>query len=111
MPNAGSFAPVYDSTRRGSQSPWYVGIPKRLSPTGAYRREFFANKEDAAKRGKHLSQLDKISQRAAIEAGPQLIKIAVNYDEIFRTIYGLKGGLEEACESYLAHLDHTQSSA
>lgn len=109
MPSSGSFSPVFDSNRRGGKA-WYVGIPKRLSSTGKYRREFFATKAEAAKRGVQLQALDKESQRAAIVAGPQLIKDAVNYDELFRDLHGFKGGLAEACEAFMVQLDQKHGS-
>ena len=50
------------------------------------------------------------SERAARSAGPKLIQAAVNFDELFREIYGFEGGLVEACESHMKELDKRDQS-
>lgn len=110
MPNPGAFAPVFDHSKRKTKRPWYLGIPKRLSPSGAYRREYFPSQKEAEERARQLMGLDKQSHQAVVRAGPKLIEAAVNYDDLFRDIYGFEGGLVQACEAFMAHLDSQQGS-
>jgi len=95
------FTPKWDSKKKK----WRVSIPEKYSPTGKRRREYFKNEQDALNRAEELKSKTKLSQRVAHAAGPELIRAAVNYDELFRDIYGFENGLEQACEYLMKRLD------
>lgn len=84
---------------------WEISISPALSPTGARRREYFDTKATAQERIDGLKQLEQSSSQAVREAGVELIQIAVEHDFIFRDLYGLEGGLEQACREYQEILD------
>jgi hypothetical protein len=88
-----------------SKDRWVISLPKSLSATGKRQREYFRTKVEAEKRSDQLRRLEAQSARAVRVAGPKLIKDAVNYDELFRDIYGFEDGLAEACEAFMARLD------
>lgn len=106
MPKAPSLAPTYNEKR----DRWALSIPPRFSSTGKRRREQFKSQAQAQERADELLKGKEISQRVADAAGPALIKTAVNYDELFRDIYGFDGGLEEACEYLAKRLDTEQQA-
>lgn len=101
MARHASLAPRKDS----SKNRWVVSLPKSLSSTGQRQREYFKTKAEAEKRSDQLLRLQAQSARVVREAGPELIKDAVNYDELFRTLYGFENGLSEACEEFMKRLD------
>lgn len=110
MPNPGKLEPKLDPSKKGQPKPWYVGIPARLSPTGKFSRKYFPNYDEAKAFSKQRHSLERASERAVREAGPDLIKAAVNYDELFRTLYDIPGGFIEACEAYMKELDQRKQS-
>lgn len=103
MGRSASLAPYQDAKSKS----WVLSVPPSLSPTGKRKREFFGTKKEADKRAEQLKAAREAGSRIAQVAGPDLIRCAVNYDELFRTVYGMGGGLEEACESFIAHLEAT----
>ncbi len=74
-----------------------ISIPPHLSSTGKRRREFFHSKSEALKRSEELKRNTELTKRVAQTVSADLIRTAVNYDELFTDVYGFKGGLEEAC--------------
>lgn len=96
--------------RDSKKNLWVVSLPPGLSPNGRRKREYFRNKKEADQRSEQLIGLEKHSRRAAREAGPELVKTAVNYDELFRDIYGFDGGLAQACEDFIRRLDKERKS-
>ena len=89
---------------------WTVSISAKLSPTGRRKREFFETKGEAQLRATQLKELKDESLRAVRTAGAKLIKVAVNYDDLFRIVYGFENGLEEACEAFAKQLDEATQS-
>lgn len=87
-----------------------MSIPATLSSTGKRRREFYQKKEAAEARARELKNMMEAGARVARVAGPELIRAAVNYDELFREIYSFAGGLEEACEHLMKLLDEKTRS-
>lgn len=59
------------------------------------------DRTEAFERAERLRKNAKDSERAVREAGPELIRAAVNYDELFRDVYQFKSGLVEACELFM----------
>jgi integrase len=101
MPRIARLNPKWDAVR----ARWTLTIPPKHSPTGKRRREFFDEKRKAQDRAEEIRDTEELSRRVVVAAGPALIKTAVNYDEIFRGIYGFEGGLEEACQALIGRLD------
>ena len=97
----------YKDAKSGS---WVLSIPPSLSPSGKRKREFFSIKKEAEKRADQIKNAWEAGHRIARVAGPELIRCAVDYDESFRSLYGFEGGLREACEAFMAHLDQTRES-
>lgn len=94
-----------------SKGKWVISIPPKLSPTGRRKREYFSRKSDADDRAGEIRRLQERSADLVKKAGSELIKDAVNFDEIFRDIYGFEGGLKEACEEWMKRLDKEQQAA
>ena len=44
------------------------------------------------------------------QPAPELIRAAVNFDELFRDVYSFEGGLVEACELHMKQLDRDHQS-
>lgn len=101
MAQSAEFSPRWDPGKRK----WRLSIPPKHSSTGKRRREYFGSESEAKGRAKELKNKSQLSQRVAHAAGPELIKAAVNYDELFRDIYGFENGLEQACEYLMKRLD------
>ncbi|MCB1064503.1 MAG: site-specific integrase [Verrucomicrobiae bacterium] len=93
-----------------SKGKWYVSIPPKLSPTGERKREYFDRKADADKRAEEVRGLEEETVDLVRKAGQELVRHAVNYDELFRDIYGFPGGLSEACEAFMVRLDGEQKA-
>ena len=89
---------------------WVISLPKSLSSTGKRQREYFRSKVEAEKRSEQLHRLQDHSARVVRQAGPELIKAAVNYNELFQSLYGFDGGLAEACEAFMKRLDTETST-
>lgn len=104
MARVAKFEPYKEAT----SGKWVVSIPPALSPTKRRKREFFDSKKVAEARTAELKTTLKSGNRAAQVAGPELIRVAINYHELFRDVYGFDGGLEEACETFARHLDETR---
>lgn len=107
MPRIAKIEPLFDRSR----GRWYVYLPAKLSATGKPQREYFPTKEEAETRSKFWHKTQEFSARAVRAAGPELIGTALSFDELFRSVYGLAGGLKEACERYIKLLDSRQHSA
>lgn len=107
MPRIAKIEPLFDRSR----GRWYVYLPAKLSATGKPQREYFPTKEEAETRSKFWHKTQEFSARAVRAAGPELIGTALSFDELFRSVYGLAGGLKEACERYIKLLDSQQHSA
>lgn len=88
-----------------SKNKWVISIPPPLSPTGKRKREYFDTKIDAQRRGDELRSAEARDALIVRRAGTQLIRDAVNFDELLRDVYGLDGGLREGCERLMAILD------
>jgi len=106
MPCKPSFEPKRDPHKKR----WLIYIPAKISSTGKNRREYFERKADALERACELKN-QSISDPSLASPGDQsLFKTALDFDMLFQTVYGLKGGLVEACENYSKILDEKQSS-
>ena len=93
--------PKHDSAKKR----WVISLPPALSASGQRSREYFKSKAEALERTAALKDLRGKSLKAVRRAGTDLIETAVNYDELFRNVYGLSGGLAQACEAHMRHLD------
>jgi len=87
-----------------------VSVPASLSPTGKRKRDFFRTKKEADRRAEELKGIRDAGSRVAQVAGPDLVRCAVDFDELFRSVYGFEGGLREACEAFVRHLDEDAKS-
>jgi len=105
--HSAEFTPKWDPGKRK----WRLSIPGKHSSTGKRRREYFDSEADAKGRAKELKNKSQLSHRVAHAAGPELIKAAVNYDELFRDIYGFENGLEQACEYLMKRLDEESQTS
>jgi len=101
-----SLTPHRDA-RSGS---WILNVPATLNSDGKRKREFFSNRKDAETRADQLKAARSAGHRVAQAAGPDLIRAAANFDDLFRTLYGFQGGLAEACEAFIKHLDTANQS-
>ncbi|MEM7602434.1 MAG: tyrosine-type recombinase/integrase [Verrucomicrobiota bacterium] len=106
MARPAQLAPLHDRKK----NLWYVYLSAKISPTGKPKREYFRNRKEAEARARHWRKMKEVSTGTVQKAGPKLIEKAVTYHELFRDVYGLEGGLEEACEAYLAILNAKQCS-
>lgn len=84
---------------------WYVSVPPAPSPTGKRRREYFPAEENAKGRAAELRKARAHTIKAASQVDPEFVRSAVNYDGLFRGIYGFCGGLVEACNYLMAELE------
>lgn len=106
MPRKPSLVPYLEKSRRR----WVLRIPADLSPTGKPKRETFVDRTEAFDRAERLRRDTKESERAVRVAGPELVRAALNFDELFREIYEFKGGLVEACEAFMKQIDEADQS-
>ena len=107
MPRKPSLLPYKEkSTNR-----WILRLPASLSPTGKPKRLPFKTREDAFEKAEQVRKTSDHCERAAREAGPDLIRVAVNADELYRDVYGFEGGLKEAAEVHMRELDERHNSA
>ena len=89
---------------------WVISLPPALSSTGQRKREYFGSQKEAQSRAREIIKLKESSSKAVREAGTKLIEHAVNYDFMFRELYGYEEGLAQACEDLLGRLDSEQKS-
>jgi len=77
-----------------SKNLWYLCIPKRISDTGKWRREYFQTKKEAESRSSTLRKTDKHYRSLSGKISPSLMQDAVELNELAQ-IYGFSG-LREA---------------
>jgi len=71
-------------------------------------RRYFRTKHEADEYGGSLFKLEKENSKLIKNLDPRLMESAVRFNELFQ-IYGFKG-LADACESFVARLDHEEKS-
>ena len=89
---------------------WVLRVPGKLTDSGKVKREIFSTEKAALDRVEEIRKLQVESANAVRMAGHKLIRTAVNYDDLFRLIYGFEGGLAEACEQFIRQLDERHRS-
>lgn len=106
MPKIAGLTPRWDKNR----GRWSLTLPPKYSPSGKRRREYFDQKDKAEARVVEIRRNQETSRLMVQSAGPELIRTAVEFDTLFRDVYGFKGGLREACDQYVRRLDLDQQS-
>jgi len=89
---------------------WVLRVPARLTDSGKVKREIFSSEKAALDRVDEIKKLQVESANAVRIAGTKLIRTAVDYDDLFRVIYGFDDGLAEACEQFARQLDERYRS-
>lgn len=89
---------------------WVLRVPGKLTDSGKVKREIFSSEKAALERVEEIKKLQVESANAVRMAGAKLIRDAVDYDELFRDVYGFEGGLGEACEQFIRQLDERYRS-
>ncbi len=89
---------------------WVLRVPGKLTDSGKVKREIFSSEKDALDRVDEIRKLQVESADAVRMAGPKLIRVAVQYDDLFRVVYGFEGGLAEACEQLALQLNDRHRS-
>lgn len=96
--------------RESARGRWVLRVPAKLSDTGKVKREIFQSEDAALNRAEEIDRLQVESAATVRMAGPNLVRAAVHYDEMFRLVYGYEGGLAEACEQLVRQLDERHRS-
>ena len=90
-----------------SKGLWYLCIPKRISNTGKWRREYFPTKKEAETRSSSLKKIDKHYRNLANKITPELMQDAVELNDLAQ-IYGFSN-LREAFMAWAN--DHERKNA
>lgn len=91
-----------------SKGLWYLCIPKRISNTGKWRREYFPTKKEAETRSSTLKKIDKHYRNLANKITPELMQDAVELNDLAQ-IYGF-GNLREAFMTWASNHERQNSS-
>lgn len=82
-----------------------LNLPPSISPTGKRARKTFRSRKEALTFVEDLKRQQETGLRVARRAHPDLIRTAVDADELFRSVYGFHGGLPEAVAEFMERLD------
>ncbi|BCX48577.1 hypothetical protein HAHE_24850 [Haloferula helveola] len=99
-----TLSPAYQKSKQA----WVLSIPPRLSSTGKRSQEYYQTKREAEVRSASLKKLEKQNRRLAVKASTDLIRDAVELDELAR-FHGFSG-LREAFMTWAEDHERQNSS-